>query len=320
MKLATYESGEQARVGAVIGADDTVVDLAAAQAIVNGEASTQLTSMLALIDGGEESLELARSLASAAPDAATHPLSEVRLLAPLPRPRQMRDFLCFEEYLKNGVAQAQKRGAADAISIAPVWYEMPLYYTCNHLAVAGPEVVVEWPAYSQSMDYELELACVIGKRGKDIAVEDGMSYVFGFTIFNDFSARDEQLKEMAASLGPGKGKDFDNGNVLGPWITTMDEIGEAVDLAMEVRVNGERWGGGRSSAMYHGFDAIIAKVSQSGTLYPGEVLASGTVGTGSAMELGKELSDGDVIELEVEKIGVLRNSVRAAAGSAGRTA
>ena len=312
MKLATYENAGEERVGAVTGSDDTVVDLASAQTIVNGAASPHLASMQALIDGGDEALDLARSLASAAPTEATQPLRDVRLLAPLPRPRQMRDFLCFEEHLLNARAQAKKRGAPHAVSIAPVWYEMPLFYTCNHLAVAGPEVEVEWPAYSQSMDYELELACVIGKTGKDIAVEDALSHVFGFTIFNDFSARDQQMKEMAGSLGPGKGKDFDNANILGPWITTMDEIGEPIDLAMEARVNGERWGGGRSSAMYHGFDAVIAKVSQSGTLYAGEVVCSGTVGTGCALELGKALSDGDVVELEVEKIGVLRNSVRVA--------
>jgi 2-keto-4-pentenoate hydratase/2-oxohepta-3-ene-1,7-dioic acid hydratase in catechol pathway len=139
--------------------------------------------------------------------------------------------------------------------------------------------------------------------------ERAIDHVFGFTIFNDFSARDMQTQERPLSMGPMKGKDFDTGNVLGPWIVTRDEVGNPQALAMEARVNGERWGGGNSAAMHHPFNRIIAFISQSETLHPGEVIASGTVPTGCGLELGRFLSPGDVVELEIERIGVLRNRI-----------
>ncbi len=330
MKLATFaaERAESAgagapapprareRIGAVVDADRAVVDLQAAHELLHGEPSPHLASMLALLDGGDAALAIARGLAEAAPPASVREIDDVRLLAPLPRPRQIRDFLCFEEHLQNVVEQMRRRGAAGALGIAPVWYEQPVYYTANALAVAGPDAEVTWPAYSESMDYELELALVIGRAGRDIAREQALSHAVGLTILNDLSARDAQMQVMPAGLGPGIGKDFDGGNVLGPWITTLDEIGDPQALAMEVRVNGERWGGGSSASMHHDFAAMIAHVSRGSTLFPGEVLASGTVGTGCAFEIGRELSDGDLIELEVERIGVLRTRVRRApAGS-----
>ena len=160
------------------------------------------------------------------------------------------------------------------------------------------------------LDYELELACVIGRAGRDIPVNQAGAHIFGYTIFNDLSARDAQGREMAGQLGPAKGKDFDTGNVFGPWIVTADAIGDAQDLDMAVRVNGERRGGGNSRDMHHGFADIIAFISQSETLYPGEILGSGTVGTGCGLEIGRYLEDGDEIELEIENIGVLRNVIR----------
>jgi 2-keto-4-pentenoate hydratase/2-oxohepta-3-ene-1,7-dioic acid hydratase in catechol pathway len=159
------------------------------------------------------------------------------------------------------------------------------------------------------MDFELELACVIGKTGKDIQPEAALNHIFGFTIFNDFSARDAQYAEMEGRLGPAKGKDFDTGNVLGPWIVTLDEIGDPHNLRMDARVNGERWGGGTSRSMHHSFNAILAHISRSETIRAGEVIGSGTVGTGCGNEVGRKLSPGDVVELEIEKIGVLRNRI-----------
>jgi 2-keto-4-pentenoate hydratase/2-oxohepta-3-ene-1,7-dioic acid hydratase in catechol pathway len=150
---------------------------------------------------------------------------------------------------------------------------------------------------------------VIGRKGKDIPVEDALDHVFGFTIFNDFSARDVQIVERPLGMGPMKGKDFDTGNVLGPWIVTRDEIGNPQNLTMEARVNGERWGGGNSRDMHHSFAAILAFVTRSETVHPGELIASGTVPTGCGLELGRFLALGDVVELEIEKIGVLRNRI-----------
>jgi 2-keto-4-pentenoate hydratase/2-oxohepta-3-ene-1,7-dioic acid hydratase in catechol pathway len=300
MKLATFIGRNDApAIGVVDTARGAVLDLAAAGAT--------FADMLALIDAGEAGLTEARRLAAAWPRAAEIPLAGLRLLAPL-LPRQMRDCLVFEDHLKNGMAQREKRTGVKE-SIPEVWYRQPIYYKCNRFSVAGPETTVVWPKYSQLMDFELELACVIGRTGKDIARERALEHIFGFTIFNDFSARDAQFVEMAGRLGPAKGKDFDGGNVLGPWIVTRDEIGDPHALNMEVRVNGERWGGGNSGSMHHKFPDILAHISDSETLHAGEVVGSGTVGTGSGGEMGRYLNSGDVVELEIEKIGVLRNRV-----------
>jgi 2-keto-4-pentenoate hydratase/2-oxohepta-3-ene-1,7-dioic acid hydratase in catechol pathway len=300
MKLATFIGRNDApAIGVVDTARGAVLDLAAAGAT--------FADMLALIDAGEVGLAEARRLAAGWPDEAAIPLAGLRLLAPL-LPRQMRDCLVFEGHLKNGMAQREKRTGVKE-SIPEIWYRQPIYYKCNRFSVAGPDTTVTWPKYSQLMDFELELACVIGRTGKDIARERALEHIFGFTIFNDFSARDAQFAEMAGRLGPAKGKDFDGGNVLGPWIVTRDEIGDPHALNMEVRVNGERWGGGNSASMHHKFGDILAHVSNSETLYAGEVIGSGTVDTGSGNEMGRYLKSGDVVELEIEKIGVLRNTV-----------
>ena len=155
----------------------------------------------------------------------------------------------------------------------------------------------------------MELAIVISKDGKNITKEDAHKHIFGYTILFDVSARDAQMIEMAGQLGPAKGKDFDTGNILGPFILTADEVSHPVSLNMEARVNGHRWGGGNSSEMYHNFADIISFISQSETIYKGEVIGSGTVGTGCGLELGKRLAPNDKFELEIEKIGVLENMI-----------
>jgi 2-keto-4-pentenoate hydratase/2-oxohepta-3-ene-1,7-dioic acid hydratase in catechol pathway len=299
MKLATFLNAQgKPAVGVVDTARGAILDLA-----------PDFTDMLALIDAGPAGLEQVRAHAERWSEKAARPLKGATLLAPLPEPRQMRDCLVFEAHLLNSRSQAEKRTGQPQPPVAPVWYEQPVYYKGNRFSVVGHEADVIWPAYSNHMDYECEMAIVLGKTGKDIAAADAMGHVFGFTIFNDFSARDAQYKEMAGRLGPAKGKDFDTGNVLGPWIVTRDEIGDPHNLDMQVRVNGERWGGGNSRDMHHKFPAILAFISQSETLHAGEVIGSGTVGTGSSNEIGRRLKHGDVVELEIEKIGVLRNRV-----------
>jgi 2-keto-4-pentenoate hydratase/2-oxohepta-3-ene-1,7-dioic acid hydratase in catechol pathway len=309
MKLATFLSPSGApAIGVVDPTRGAVLDLSAASRALGSQADARFADMLALIDAGAAGLDAARQLAAAWPREAAVALAGLRLLAPLPLPRQMRDCLVFEDHLKNGMAQREKRTGVKE-SIPDVWYRQPIYYKCNRFSVAGPEADVVWPSYSRVMDFELELACVIGRTAKDIAREHALEHIFGFTIFNDFSARDAQFVEMAGRLGPAKGKDFDGGNVLGPWIVTLDEIGDPHALKMEVRVNGERWGGGNSGSMHHKFPDILAHISNSETLHAGEVIGSGTVGTGSGDEMGRSLNTGDVVELEIEKIGVLRNKV-----------
>jgi len=306
MKLATFEKDGQRRLGAVLDGDLSLLDLAAAHQAATGASSPHLTDMLALIDGGLEALTLAHACLATPVAAAIYPLSAVRLLAPLPEPRQIRDCMVFEEHLKNAFAQAEKL-TGRPVAIPPVWYQQPIYYKANRFSVIGTEQEVRWPTYSNVMDFELELACVIGRTGVDIPRTEAASYIFGFTIFNDCSARDAQFKEMAGQLGPAKGKDFDTGNIIGPWLVTADAIGDPYDLRMTARVNGEVWGGGHSGAMYHKFEDIIAFISQSETLHAGEIIGSGTVGTGCGLELGRYLNSGDVVELEIEKIGILRN-------------
>jgi 2-keto-4-pentenoate hydratase/2-oxohepta-3-ene-1,7-dioic acid hydratase in catechol pathway len=307
MRLATVDAGGAVPALCAVVADDRgVVDLAGAHERLRGARAACLESMLALIEAGPGGLRLVDELADQAPAQCRHALADVRLLAPLPVPPQVRDFLCFEEHLANCLAQAAKLTGQPG-EIPPVWYQQPIYYKANRFSVNGPDSDVVWPEYSQMMDYELELACVIGVGGRDVSRENAASHIFGFTIFNDASARDAQFVEMAGQLGPAKGKDFDTGNVFGPWIVTADELGDPYALEMVARVNGEEWSRGSSATMRHRFDDLIAFVSRSETLHPGEILGSGTVGTGCGLEQGRFLEPGDVVELEIQGIGTLRN-------------
>ena len=322
MKLLTFDADGGARVGALAG-PDRVVDLAEAAAVrgVAVEERAVLSSMLALIQGGEAALDFARSLLDRAD--ATLALADLRLLSPLPVPEQIRDCLVFERHLLQASAQHARlitRDAPDpdqaladllasgAFAIAPVWYEQPIYYKGNRFSVIGHEEEIRWPRYSERLDYELEMAAVIGRRGANIARADAHAYIFGYTIFNDVSARDAQFKELPGRLGPAKGKDFDTGNVLGPWIVTADEM-NPYDQVMVARINGEEWSRGHSGDMHHRFDRILEHISADETLHPGEVIGSGTVGNGCGAEFDRWLRPGDVIEMDIGSIGTLRNRV-----------
>jgi len=186
------------------------------------------------------------------------------------------------------------------------WYEIPVYYKGNPDTVFGPDDDILWPAYTEKLDYELELCAVIGKRGRKVGEEDAPAYIAGYTIFNDWSARDIQFREMKVGLGPGLGKDF--ATSLGPCLVTPDEI-DIYAAPMQARINGEVWSSGTQGAMRFDFAQIIAHLSNEQTLLPGDVLGSGTVGRGCGLELDRWLRPGDVVELEVEGIGILRNRV-----------
>lgn len=316
MKLLTYRSSTGPRIGALIG-EDRVLDLAAA------DPDSAFASMQALIDAGEAGLARARDLAAAPPEAALVALAGLKLMAPLPLPQQMRDCLVFERHLLQGSEQHARLLVADdpdpeqafralmdsgAFAIPPVWYEQPIYYKCNRFTFIGHEDDIVWPRYSQRLDYELEMAMVIGKTGKNIRREDAFDHIFGFTIYNDVSARDAQFREMPGRLGPAKGKDFDTGNIMGPWIVTTDEF-DPYDRVMTARVNGEQWSRGDSGTMHHRFDRILEHISADETLHAGEVIGSGTVGNGCGAEFSRWIQPGDLIELEIEGIGILRNRV-----------
>lgn len=317
MKLVTFETRGGARhIGALNADGTTIVDFTAA------DPRPEMADMLALIDGGPAALDRARQLARDADYVIA--LDKVKLLAPVPVPRQMRDCLVFEKHLVQARQQRfreQNAGAndlqakLDAATAAgqfkppPVWYSQPIYYKGNRFSVIGTGTEIEWPNYADLLDYELEFGIVLGRTGKNIKRDDARSHIFGFTIFNDVSARDAQAAEMAGMLGPAKGKDFDTGNVMGPCLVTADEIPDPYNLTMVARINGEEWSRGNSGSMQHKFEDILAFISQSETLQAGEFFGSGTVGGGCGLELGRFLKSGDVIELEVEKIGVLKNRI-----------
>ena len=273
MRLVTYDAGEGPRVGAL--EDGGVADLG--------------------FDG-----DMVAFIAAGAPAAELRPVEGARLLAPL-RPRSLRDFLAFEGHLKGALGRLGR-------PIPDEWYEVPAYYKGLPDTVIGPDEEIPWPAWTERLDHELELAAVIGRRCRDVPAGEAGDCIFGYTIWNDVSARDVQARELPIGMGPGKAKDWDGSNVLGPCLVTADEL-DAADLGMRVSVNGELWGEDTTASMHWGFGDMIAYVSRSQTLHPGELLGSGTATGGSGLELDRRLEPGDLVELEVEGIGVLRNRI-----------
>src|SRR5690242_8753334 len=223
---------------------------------------------------------------------AEYPLDQVRLLAPVRRPPSVRDFYAFEEHVRNA------RAVTGRGEVVPEWYEIPVFYFSNPAAIYGPDEEVPYPEGSEALDYELEVAAIMGVDGE----------VGGFTVMNDWSARDLQRAEMRVGLGPSKGKDF--ATSLGPIVVTPDEF-DGRSGALIARVNGEERLRGELAAMHPSWDAIVAAAAPNTILAPGDVIGSGTVGTGCILEHGdgRWLQPGDVVELEVEGIGVLRNTI-----------
>jgi 2-keto-4-pentenoate hydratase/2-oxohepta-3-ene-1,7-dioic acid hydratase in catechol pathway len=322
MRLVTFVASGNERIGALIDGDRRIVDFAAARA----DAGPAFASMQALIEGGPAALDRARDIVADARRTGRGAIdaASVRLLSPLPTPPQMRDFLCFEKHLIQAFTRVRQMQAATApdpekalrelekqgaFKPPKIWYERPSFYKPSRFAVCGTGQEVTWPDYSKTIDYELEFACVIGTPGRDIPKDKARAHIFGYTIFNDLSARDEQSLEMLSNLGPGKGKDFDNSNPVGPCIVTADEIPDPYALEMIVRVNGEERGRGNTREMHWKYEDCIAFVSRGETVRPGEMFCSGTVGNGSGLETGRYVEPGEVVELEVEKIGVLRNRI-----------
>jgi 2-keto-4-pentenoate hydratase/2-oxohepta-3-ene-1,7-dioic acid hydratase in catechol pathway len=236
--------------------------------------------------------------------------SEFTFLPPIVRPPAFRDFYAFEQHVKTA---RTRRG----LEVPPAWYEVPVFYFSNHNALIGHNAVVHAPAGSTELDYELELGVVIGHGGRDIAPARAWEHVFGFTIINDFSARDLQRKEMSVGLGPAKGKDF--ATAVGPWLLGRGEFenriaGERLTLEMSARVNGRGLSRGNVASLHHSIPQMIAFASRDVELFPGDLIGTGTVGTGCILELGPEntggwLKPGDVVEFEIERIGVLRTRI-----------
>ena len=256
-------------------------------------------------------LDELRELVAAARNSPALKLNhKPRFHPPVPQPHAFRDFYAFEQHVKTC---REKRGA----KVAPEWYEVPVFYFSNPGSLIGKNASVYAPRGCVELDFELELGVIIGKGGKDIAPERAWDHVAGFTIINDFSARDLQRKEMAVGLGPAKGKDFATG--VGSLVT-LDEFKDVIDadgrvnLWMRALVNRKELSRGNAKSMHYTWPQLIAQASRDAELYTGDLIGSGTVGTGCILELGPEntggwLKPGDVVELEIERLGVLPNTV-----------
>jgi 2-keto-4-pentenoate hydratase/2-oxohepta-3-ene-1,7-dioic acid hydratase in catechol pathway len=327
MKFVTFEVstpiGMVQRIGILQGQD--VIDLHAVyasylredRAIYRWQELAQAIvppDMLKFIGAGDMAMEAAHLAIeyfkkSGSPETGVvgeqqcYRLDDIKLLAPVPRPVSIRDCSAFPQHSMN--MRASKHVPPE---LPDIWYEIPVHYRTSSTDVIGPDDPILWPNYTERLDYEIEVAVCIGRQGVNIAEEKAEEYIFGYTIFNDISARDIQQKEMLMMLGPGKGKSFENSNIMGPCLVTPDEI-DAENMRMTARINGEIWSDGNMKDMYFKFPQLIAFLSKDDPIYPGEFIGSGTVGFGSGMENNKWLKPEDVVELEVEGIGILKNKV-----------
>jgi len=266
------------------------------------------TRLLNLLGDDGQRLQAAARLAAEDP-AEVVPLDAVHLLPPVPVPPSIRDFMAFEEHVINS-------HSAIGLSVDPGWYERPAFYFSNPASLRGARDDIEVPPGSTRLDYELEVAAVIGREGADLSPDAAHDHIAGFVLFCDWSARDLQAEEMKLHLGPVKGKDF--ATSLGPWMVTPAELAgrvteRAYDLRMGASVNGQRWSSGNLADLYWSFGEMIAYASRGTRIRPGDLIGSGTVGTGCILELSGVHGDqaypylraGDHVHLEVEEMGAI---------------
>jgi 2-keto-4-pentenoate hydratase/2-oxohepta-3-ene-1,7-dioic acid hydratase in catechol pathway len=319
MKLATWSHAQGIpSLGVVHDQNRQIFDVGAAAELA---AERHIGDMQDLIDGGEGALARVRALFDrfAEDPSNNRAVADINLHAPLPRPMQLRDMCIYPDHIRQAIMGMQRVLARlngqplpaqiPVPDIPPLFRERPIYYKCNRLSVVGPDAVIRRPPSSRFFDFELELGIVIGRTGTNIPAENAPDHVFGYCLYNDFSARDLQKIETAAGFGPCKGKDFDTGNAMGPWIVTADEIPDPHALTMSARVNGETWCEGSSAGPLHSYWDVIAYLSRDETLYAGEVIGGGTINTGSGLEIDRFLADGDIVEIEAQGIGILRNRI-----------
>lgn len=323
MKLVTYLSQDfQSRLGVFI--DNQIIDLQNESKKFGLELPS---NMLLMLNDWDRNLELAKNVYEKSKSSGDFSIvNSIKLLSPIPNPPSCRDGYAFRQHVE---AARRNRG----LEMIPEFDQYPIFYFTNHNAIFGEgEIEVEID-HLDKLDFELEWAAIIGKRGKNITSEEADRYIAGFTIMNDFSARTLQMEEMKLNLGPAKGKDF--ATTLGPWLVTSDELeskviktqfGNKYKLEMKARHNGIEVSNGNTSDMNWTFAEIIERASYGVELLPGDVIGSGTVGTGCYLELngtrarlakerGEEyqpvwLQDGDIIELEIENLGILRNKIK----------
>jgi 2-keto-4-pentenoate hydratase/2-oxohepta-3-ene-1,7-dioic acid hydratase in catechol pathway len=301
MKLITYDTANGPRAGVVV--DGQVLDIATLLGEQGG-----LRDVGTLLELPNDPLTRLKSALSSAPATQGVSLSKVRLRAPILQPPTVRDFMVYEGHASAGGTR----------QLSDAWYRLPIFYFSNPLCIFGPEDAIPYPSASEQLDYELELAAVIGREASNVAEADAFSYIAGFTIFNDWSCRDLQRDEMEARLGPAKGKDA--ASSLGPWIVTTDELAPFIrdsrlHVCCTLKVNGVQWMENTAGIMYHSWGAMIERASRDSRLVSGDVLCSGTVTGGSIGEAirngfpARYLEPGDLVEIAVEGIGFLRNTI-----------
>jgi 2-keto-4-pentenoate hydratase/2-oxohepta-3-ene-1,7-dioic acid hydratase in catechol pathway len=308
--LSEGPDGPQARTVGVIPEDNVIIDLRVAErrrlerSGASPEAALRVASAIfpgslaAAIGLGETFISRASSVIEEPADEAVIAIPDVRW-APAVDPPVMLDASAFEQHLVNAHARGKR-------PVPDFFYEVPVYYKMNPVRVFGHEDTVPWPGDVRYMDYELEFGIVIGSAGSDLRPDEALAHVLGITVVNDFSARDVQAREMTAGFGPVKGKDF--ATALGPWVTTVDEL-DLTDLSMHARVNGEEWSAGSTSTLTWSVEEIVAYASRGEAVVPGQVIGSGTVGMGCGLELYRKLRPGNVVELEIDGVGTLRNEL-----------
>lgn len=315
MKLVTVEipspNGTLQRLGA-LETDGSVIDLNVAYALLVHDRQTPVggpeplaQDLLGLIRAGPAALDAARQAVEAASSLPDRDVNGTvlrsrpgtyHLRPPLVRPPSLRDFLLVEAHVRNATRQPPP----------DEWYRLPVYYKGNVDAIIGPDDEVPWPCYTERLDYELEVCAVVGAPAFRVSAHQANAGIFGYTIFNDWSARDIQRREMSLGLGPALGKDF--ANSIGPCIVTGDEF-DVEGAELRAKVNGQLWSQGNLRGMQFSFPEVIEWLSLEQHLQPGDLLGSGTIGGGSGVELDRWIQPGDVVELEVDGIGVLRNRV-----------
>ena len=300
MKLATFQSGAGPRAGLVL--DDRIVDIAASSGLP--------ATMLEIIALGDVALDELRRLETAVRDGSVQgePLAGARLLAPIPRPA--KNVFClglnYQAHIAEGAAM---RGPGMPGSAGqPERPQWPTYFTKAPTAVIGPEAPIPLhPNVTQQLDWEVELAVIIGRGGINIAEADAYDHIFGYTVLNDVSAREVQRRHGQQWF---KGKSLDGTCPMGPWVVTRHQLGKADNLTLECRVNGAVKQHSVTSKMIFTIPEIIAGLSAGITLEPGDIIATGTPeGVGFARTPPEFLKAGDIVECEIEGIGVLRNSV-----------
>lgn len=322
MKLFSYLDGD-IRTGVMSPDLQFGYDIPSLLAAFHKRDFSHLNAMQNIVEAGEDALQPIRE---ALEDARRNPEKYERMLpqdiewrAPLPMPVKLRCFSVYEKHMRQSIdafltAKGGKWLAAfnrvmPVFKIPKAFYAFPFYYKGNPTSVIGHQQQIEWPTFDEDkMDYELELAVIIGKAGIDISAARAMDHVFGYTCFNDVSARGRLIEEMLKlKAGLLKAKDFHTGNAMGPWIVTADEIADPQSLSMKVSVNGELRGEAHTADMYWSVREQIAFASEGEMLVPGEVFATGAAGDGCGIEQWRFLDPEDEVTLEIEGIGKLTN-------------